>query len=98
MLRKPVNGPETGITTEVVVPGLSAASGNELAFRVEVVGSDLRFRVWDSNDPEPPAWNSTASDSSLSGAGAAGVRAYTGGLVSNGPVAVSLDGLEIRRP
>lgn len=98
MLRKAVNGPETGITTEVVVPGLSAASGNELAFRLEVVGSDLRFRVWDASDLEPPTWNRTASDSSLPGAGAAGLRAYAAGSVPNGPVVVSLDGLEIRRP
>lgn len=98
MLRKAVNGSESGITTEVTVPGLSAAGGNELAFRLEVVGSDLRFRVWDAGDPEPPTWNRIASDSSLPGAGATGLRAYTGGSVSNGPVVVSLDGLEIRRP
>lgn len=96
-IRKAVNNSESAIGPEVALPEISAGAAT-LAFRFEVVDTALRFRVWEAGATEPAIWHTTALDSTaeLSDPGAVGLRAYTGGPVSNGPVKVSWDDIEIR--
>lgn len=95
-LRKSVANTESAVMPEAAVPGLSAAGGAWLAFRFEVAGETLALKVWAAGDPEPAGWNTITTDSTagLTGAGSAGVRAYTGGPVPNGPVSFGWDDLE----
>ncbi len=98
-LKMAVGNVESNIASEVAVTDLTAAPGAPLGFRLEVVGTQLRFRVWSTTGAEPSSWLTTATDStaSLQGPGSAGLRGYVGQSVPNGPVTVSLDGFEVRR-
>ncbi len=79
--------------------GLTASAGSQLAFRFDVVGTQLKLRVWDAAGADPGTWQTTATDSTagLAVAGAAGLRVYVGANVPNGPVTFSFDGIEIRK-
>jgi CSLREA domain-containing protein len=97
-LRRVENGTPTALGPEVALPGLTLTPGAPLEFRFEVVGTEVRFRLWAPGDPEPGAWQLTATDGTpaLQDAGSAGVQAYVGSGVSNGPVVVSWDDFEVR--
>ncbi|MBA2569565.1 MAG: right-handed parallel beta-helix repeat-containing protein, partial [Chloroflexi bacterium] len=97
-LKRAINNVETNLAAEVAT-GLTLAAGTALAFRLEVVGTQLRFRVWHPGGAEPTTWHVTATDSTaaLQGAGSAGLRAYVGSSVPNGPAVISPDDFEVRR-
>ena len=83
----------------MVPAGFTAAPETAIAFRLRVVGSQLRFRAWNAANAEPD-WLTTADDTTpaLQGALGVGLRAYTGSKVTNGPVHVTLDDFEVRIP
>ena len=99
-LKKAVGGIESNVAAEVAVPGISAAASAQIAFRFEVIGTHLQFRVWAGGAPEPTTWLTSADDTTagLGGIGSVGLRTYLGSPVPNGPVTVSLDAFEVRRP
>jgi CSLREA domain-containing protein len=96
-LRKTVNGVETAVAGEVST-GLNIGSSGALGYRFTVQGSHLQLRVWDASAAEPSAWQTQADDTSISGAGAVGVRAYLGGPVTNGPITLSFDDFLAQKP
>ncbi len=74
-------GTEAGISSEVLVGGVTATPGVSLRARFVVTGlspTSLQFKVWNLGQPEPGAWSVTATDSTaaLQAYGAVGVRAY----------------------
>jgi hypothetical protein len=98
-LKRAIANAETAIAPEVAT-GLTLVPGAPLGFRLRVVGTDLRFRVWDAAGTEPETWQAQAEDTTpaLQAAGGVGFRTFTGAPVPNGPVVASLDALEIRLP
>jgi len=91
-----VGGRETGLTSEVVVSGLSGAPGTPIAMRLQAVGANptaLRFRAWDARQTEPQQWQRTASDSSaaLQVAGKVGLRTFLSSTATNAPLTTSYD-------
>jgi CSLREA domain-containing protein len=99
-LKKAVSNVESNVGSEIAVTGLTISAGMPISFRLEVIGTDLRLRVWAASDTEPAAWTVTGSDSTatLQNAGSVGLRTYIGGSVSNGPVTWSLDDFRVRVP
>jgi hypothetical protein len=97
-LKRAINGAESNIGPEVPA-GFTAAPGSEIAFRLRVVGTQLRFRAWNATGAEPE-WQTTVEDTTpaLQGALGVGLRAYTGSRVANGPVQFTLDDFEVRIP
>ncbi len=95
-----VGGIETSLGSEVRVTGLTAAPGTFVWLRTQVVGrspTTIRMRAWADGAPEPSTWQVVTSDSApgLQVAGGVGLRAYTSGTVSNGPITVSFDDLRV---
>jgi hypothetical protein len=92
------HGAESNIAPEVPA-GFTATPGSAIAFRLRVVGTELRFRAWDAAAAEP-GWLTTADDSTpaLQGVLGVGLRVYTGSKVPNGPVQFTLDDFEMRIP
>lgn len=99
-LKKAISNTESNIGPEVAVPGLVVTAGSGISFRFRVVGSELRLRVWATSASEPDGWTLTDTDSTaaLQGAGSAGLRAYVGGGVPNGPLTFRLDDFRVRLP
>ncbi|WP_158603880.1 lamin tail domain-containing protein [Cryobacterium tepidiphilum] len=63
------------------VPGLSYATGDKLAYRLQVTGTaptTIQAKVWKAGTAEPAAWQATATDSTaaLQKAGAIGLYTY----------------------
>jgi hypothetical protein len=95
-LKRVVDRAESNIAAEVN-SGLVVSPGQAVRFRLRVVGDELRMRVWQGAD-EPTAWTTTATDGTVSAAGDVGLVGYVGRSVTNGPITISLDGYEVRRP
>jgi hypothetical protein len=96
-LRKAVNGTESAVANEVAT-GLNIQSVPALAYRFTVQGNHLQLRVWDASGNEPSGWQTEADDSSISRAGAVGVRGYLGGPVGNGPLTLTFDDFLATKP
>jgi CSLREA domain-containing protein len=76
------------------------AAGSFVWIRGQALGTNptnLRIKVWRDGQPEPAAWQYSASDSDpdLQRAGAVGVRAYLQSGTTNAPVTVSFDDFEV---
>jgi CSLREA domain-containing protein len=99
-LTRMVNNLQSNVAGEVIVAGLTATPGGQLAFRFRVVGTQLQFRLWDAARAEPSTWNTQATDSnpSLQGPGGVALRSYIDATVSNGRILISFDDLEVRIP
>jgi hypothetical protein len=99
-LKKAINNSESNVGAEASVPGLVVTAGSGISFRFRVVGSDLRLRLWATGSTEPDGWTITDTDTTaaLQGAGSAGVRAYVGGGVPNGPLTFQVDDFRVRLP
>ena len=95
-LKKVLDGVESNVAAEVAT-GIVLAPGSNLRFRFEVVGNDLKLKVWEGGTTEPDAWHVTATDGSLGISAAVGFAAYTGGAVSNGPITWSFDDYTVKR-
>jgi hypothetical protein len=70
VLQSRVNGTYTTIKTAA----FSATAGTSYSIRFEAVGSTLSVKVWRTGTSEPDTWTLTATDTSLTGAGNAGIR------------------------
>ncbi|MFC8267821.1 hypothetical protein ACFUIZ_19120 [Streptomyces cinereoruber] len=90
-LRRFVGGVETQLATYTT--GLTLGAGSWYTLRLSVQGTALAAKVWPGGTLEP-AWQVTASDSSLTQAGAIGVRTLLGSTTTNPiPTPFSFDGL-----
>ncbi|MFI7073554.1 hypothetical protein [Micromonospora sediminicola] len=58
------------------VPGLAYAANTYLRVRASVVGTKLAIKVWNPAGPEPSGWQLTATDNTLTTAGATGVQSW----------------------
>lgn len=99
-LSKRVGTETTLVSTTTANFGYTA--GEQLKWRFVVTGSGtttLSGTVWRASEAEPttPTVTSTDATPELQGAGAVGLRLYTGGGVTNGPLTASIDGFEVRK-
>jgi PKD repeat protein len=90
-----LHGTGTVVKT-ATVSGLTVAPGTQLRLRVQVIGSNpttIQARVWAVGTTEPSTWQVSATDSTaaLQASGAVGIRTYSGGGVTNGPLVTSFD-------
>jgi CSLREA domain-containing protein len=95
-IKKVVDGAESAVVPEAGT-GIVLAPDANLRFRFEVVGTDLRFKVWEGGTSEPAAWNATGTDGAIKAAAAAGFAGYTGSPVTNGPITWSFDDFTVQR-
>jgi hypothetical protein len=95
-LRKAVAGVESAVAPEVPT-GLVLEPSDWLGYRFELRGNSLAFRLWDASEGEPTAWQTMANDTAVTAAGSAGIRGYTGAVVTNGSVVILVDAFEVRR-
>jgi hypothetical protein len=91
-----INNTETGIGSEVRVPGLTYVPGAFIWLRAQVSGfnpTTIRVRAWADGTTEPSTWQYTASNSiaALQAAGGLGLEAYLSSATTNAPVLVSFD-------
>ena len=98
-LTRVVNNVQSDVAPEVFT-GLTAAPGMQLAFRFRLVGSHLQFRIWRAASVEPSAWLKEADETTpaLQGSGGVGLRAYADVTLTNGPLHVTFDSMEVRIP
>ncbi len=87
---------ESSLGPAVVVPGLSQAAGSFIWLRTDVSGANpttIRVKAWADGQPEPGAWQFSATDSTaaLQSAGSVGLRIYVNNSVSNTPIDLSFD-------
>jgi CSLREA domain-containing protein len=95
-IKKVVDGAESAVVTETGT-GIVLLPDANLRYRFEVVGTDLRFKVWEGGTTEPAEWNASGTDGAIGQAAAAGFAGYTGSGVSNGPITWSFDDLSVQR-
>jgi PKD repeat protein len=84
------------ILKSATVTGLTYAAGTPLRLRLQVVGSNpttVQAKVWPAGGSEPAIWQVSTTDATaaLQAAGSVGLRTYTGGGVTNGPMVVTFD-------
>jgi CSLREA domain-containing protein len=95
-IQRSVDGVEREMAP-VVTAGLVVTPGQPIRFRFEAVGDRLRLWAWTGADA-PTGPTAVASDGALGRAGGAGLLAYTGRTVRNGPLTFGLDALVVRTP
>jgi hypothetical protein len=93
-------GVETNILRATTVPGLTYAAGDQLRLRTQVVGTSpttLHAKVWRAGTPEPATWLLSGTDATpvLQIAGGFGLRTYLSSTVTNAPITISVDDLEV---
>lgn len=71
---KIVGGSTTILTTGDPIDGLTHTITTVFGLRFQAVGSDLRFKVWDTATSEPTSWSVEATDTDLTAAGRFGFR------------------------
>ncbi|HEY8718478.1 PKD domain-containing protein [Pengzhenrongella sp.] len=96
-------GVETGITSEVTVPGVTYTAGTQIVALFQVTGTSpttLRAKVWASSQAQPSAWfiDTTDTTAALQGAGHTGVAASLSSTTNNGPVVVRVDNYSVTVP
>ncbi|MGY1741709.1 MULTISPECIES: PKD domain-containing protein [unclassified Blastococcus] len=87
--------------TTLPVSAVSYAAGTPLNVRLQVTGTSptqLRVKVWRADQPEPAAWQLSATDSGagLQAGGAVGVTAYLSSSATNAPVTLRISQLGAR--
>ncbi len=97
-------GEERQLGPEIRPDGLVTGPGTPVRMRfagVSDVGhpglTTWRLKAWPANAAEPDGWMLQADDATaaLQGAGAAGLRMYAGRSVSNGPMEVTVDDVQL---
>jgi hypothetical protein len=95
-----VNRAQAGevVLAAVTVPGLTVGPATVLRVRAQAIGTSptvVRAKVWRDGDPEPAAWQLSATDSTpvLQAPGTVGIVTYLSGSASNAPVTVIVDDL-----
>jgi hypothetical protein len=95
-LRKRVAGTETQLAT--VTTTLTHAAFAFFRVRLQVVGTELKARVWPAAAEEPLGWQVTASDSSLTTGGSIGCRSVRQTANTNAGLVVSWDNVQLLGP
>ncbi|MFC8491775.1 hypothetical protein ACFUJU_13430 [Streptomyces sp. NPDC057235] len=80
-LRRFVGGTETQLATYTT--GLTLGAGTWYTLRLSVQGSALAAKVWARGGVEPAPWQVSATDTSLTLPGVAGLRTLLGGTTTN---------------
>jgi phage replication-related protein YjqB (UPF0714/DUF867 family) len=90
-LRKRVGGVETLLASDLAT-GLVHAAGTRFGARLQIIGGDLKGRVWLASGAEPAVWNVTVADASINVAGRIGIRSILSSANTNVlPVDASYD-------
>ncbi|MGY1615714.1 PKD domain-containing protein [Geodermatophilus sp. SYSU D00691] len=90
------------LATAVILPTTTTYAANtQLNVRMQVTGTNpttVRLKVWPASQPEPTAWQTTATDTfaALQAAGSVGITAYLSGSVTNAPVVLRVSGISAR--
>lgn len=82
LLQKVSGGTTTDLGT-ATDSGLTYVADTWVNVRAQLVGSDLRMKVWANGEAEPEAWTVTATDTAITGTGAVGLRSYALGSTTN---------------
>jgi PKD repeat protein len=91
-----------GLAPAITLPtSVTYAAGSQLQVRLQVTGTagtTVRLKVWPAGQPEPAAWQTTATDTTaaLQAPGAVGIGAYLSSSATNAPVTVRVSGLSAR--
>ncbi len=98
---KVVNGSESSVAPPVVVPGLTQTAGAFYWLRAQVTSTNpttIKVKAWADGQPEPAAWQFSATNSNapLQGAGAVALRAYS--RSTNAPVTFTFDDYSVAGP
>ncbi|MES9522473.1 hypothetical protein [Streptomyces capoamus] len=92
-LQKRVGGAQTDLVSSTIAG--THAAGTAVVIRLQVWGSTLRAKAWQSGTSEP-TWQVQTTDSSLTAAGAAGVRSVLDSANTNTlPVTYSYDNFQV---
>lgn len=100
-LVRAVNGSSSVI--EHTTAALTLSTGGTLALRLQVTGTSpttVRAKVWKDGSTEPGGWTVSGSDNSsaLQQAGSVGLWAYASSNMTNGPISVRFDQLNVVKP
>jgi PKD repeat protein len=101
-LHRMVAGTGLQLGNEITLPGITYAPGDTLRIRAQATGTSpttLRMRTWKVGTPEPSGWQLVATDSSapLQVPGSVGIISYLPSSVTNAPVQVRFDDLQVTR-
>ena len=88
------------VLKSAALAGVTAKAGSVLDLRLQTVGSGtttVQARAWVDGTTQPGAWQVSATDTTaaLQAPGSVGLRTYLGGGVTNGPIAITFDGLVV---
>lgn len=100
-LARTVNGSSSVI--EHTTPSMTLSAGGTLALRLQVTGTSpttVRAKVWKDGSAEPSGWTVSGSDgsSALQQAGSVGLWSYASSNMTNGPISVRFDQLNVYKP
>ncbi|MFE2457505.1 hypothetical protein [Streptomyces sp. NPDC059402] len=84
---------ETALATSPIL--LPFVAGLNYRLRFQMLGSTLRAKAWALPDVEPADWHVTATDTSITAAGAVGVRTYASTSNTNSSPLVIVDNLAV---
>lgn len=82
-LRKRLAGTETLLATAANTSSLIHAAGRLFWLRFRITGSTLQAKIWQEGGSEPTPWSVTATDTSLTAAGAIGTRSILSSTNTN---------------
>ncbi|MFE2936658.1 poly-gamma-glutamate hydrolase family protein [Streptomyces sp. NPDC059278] len=80
-LRKRVASTETFLVQYTT--GLTHAPGRRFHIRLQTAGTTLRGKAWQTDSPEPPAWQLETTDPDLTAAGSVGMRSILSSTSTN---------------
>jgi parallel beta-helix repeat protein len=89
-------GAETALTS-VAVPGMTYKPGNLIRLRFQIVGANLRAKLYPATTAEPANWVTSATDTAITAPGSIGLIATLSSTVTNAPVVVTVDNLVAMR-
>ncbi|WP_405543942.1 hypothetical protein OG478_22810 [Streptomyces phaeochromogenes] len=95
-LRKRVAGVETELAT--VTTSLVHSAFAFFRLRLQVIGAELKARVWPAGGTEPVGWQVTATDSSLTTGGNVGCRSVRQTANTNAALVVAWDNVQLLNP
>ncbi|MCR3732182.1 hypothetical protein FHS35_009100 [Streptomyces umbrinus] len=95
-LRKRMGGAETQLAT--VVTTLAHSAFAFFRVRLQVIGAELKARVWPAGGTEPVGWQVTATDSSLTTGGNVGCRSVRQTANTNAGLVVAWDSVQLLNP
>lgn len=93
-IRKFVGGVETTLFPNTIISGLTHAANTFFTVRFQVIGTQLRVKVWPTSSGEPTAWTQTVTDTSVTSGTRIGVRSLVASGTSNEPIVFSYDNLQ----